>query len=61
MSNLIDSWNGQGPIYVVKFFNKIEHTVLSGDWSNADKVTVVILKLMGAIAMFLNSNEEVSW
>lgn len=58
VSNLIESWNGESRVSVNEFFNKIERAALTGNWSDADKVTVVITKVTGAAALFLNSGEE---
>lgn len=58
VSNLIESWNGEGPVSATEFSNKIERAAKSGNWSDTDKVTVAVLKLTGAAALYLNSNDE---
>lgn len=58
VSNLIETWSGEGPVSVTEFFNKIDRAAKSGNWSDSDKVTVAVLKLTGIAALFLNSTEE---
>lgn len=43
---------------ITEFFKKVERTAELGSWSDADKVTVAMLKLSAAAALFLNSNDE---
>lgn len=60
MSNLIETWNGEGHVSVTEFFNKVERAAKSGNWSDADKVTVAVLKLTDSAALILNSNDGVN-
>ena len=60
VSNLIEPWNGDGPISVSEFFTKSERATKTGNWLDADKVTAAILKFTGATALFYNSNAEVA-
>ena len=60
VSNLIEPWNGEGPISVSEFFAKIERAAKTGNWLDSDKVTVAVLKFTGAAALFYNSNVEVA-
>lgn len=44
---------------MTEFFGKVTRASKSGNWTDADKVTIAVLKLSsGAAALFLNSNEE---
>jgi hypothetical protein len=47
-------------VSVTEFFNKVERAAKSGNWCDADKVTVAVLKLTGSADLFLNSNDEVN-
>lgn len=43
---------------ITEFFNRIERSVKSSNWTDTDKITVAVLKLLGAAMLFLNSNGE---
>lgn len=58
VSNLIETWSGDGPVSVTEFLGKVERAAKSGNWTDADKVTVAVLKLSGAAALFLHRNDE---
>lgn len=59
VGNLIKPWRGEASdVAIEDFLSHVDKAASLGNWSERDKVQIISLKLEGAAAAFLSSNED---